>query len=153
MFACLMATIAANAQFEKGKKYISASLSGLSLSYNDAEKTHLSLEAKAGLMFADNWMVLAQVAYDKRKDVPNTSSFGAGVRYYTGQNGRYLGVTANYLHCENLYDDFRPSLQIGYAFFLNKIVTIEPEVYYNQSFKDASDYSTIGFRVGLGIYL
>ena len=46
-----------------------------------------------------------------------------------------------------------PSVQIGYAFFLSHTVTIEPEIYYNHSFKSHSDYSTIGLRVGFGIYL
>lgn len=153
MLICLMAAITANAQFENGKKYIGASLSGLNLSYNSTEKSHLSLEAKAGLMFTDDWMIMAHVAYDKRKDMPATSSFSAGVRYYIVQNGLYLGASAGYLHCGKLYDDFQPSLQVGYAFFLNETITIEPEIYYNQSFKNHSDYSTVGFRIGLGIYL
>ena len=46
-----------------------------------------------------------------------------------------------------------PSVQVGYAFFLSKTVTVEPEVYYEQSFKNHSDYSKIGFRVGVGVYL
>ena len=46
-----------------------------------------------------------------------------------------------------------PGLEMGYAFFLNKTVTIEPAIYYDQSFKRHSDYSKIGLRIGLGIYL
>lgn len=153
MLVCLMAAVAANAQFESGKKYIGASLSGLNLSYNSSEKSHLGLQAKAGLMFTDDWMIFAQVSYDKQKNVPATSSFGAGLRYYIVQNGLYLGVSGNYQHCGKLYDDFQPSVQIGYAFFLGETVTIEPELYYNQSLKSHSDYSTVGFRIGLGIYL
>lgn len=153
MLVCLMAAVAANAQFERGKKYIGASLSGFNLSYNSSEKSHVGLQAKAGLMFTDDWLVDAFIDYDKQKDVPSKYSFGAGVRYYIIQNGLYLGVSASYLHCGDLYEDFQPGVQIGYAFFLSKTVTIEPEIYYNQSLKDHSDYSTVGFRVGLGIYL
>ena len=32
-------------------------------------------------------------------------------------------------------------------------VTIEPSIYYQQSFKNHSDYSTIGFKIGFGVYL
>ena len=46
-----------------------------------------------------------------------------------------------------------PGLEVGYAFFVSKTVTIEPAVYYDQSFKDHSDFSTIGFKVGVGVYL
>ena len=41
--------------------------------------------------------------------------------------------------------------EIGYAFFINRSVTIEPALYYDHSFKDAN-YSTVGFKLGLGIY-
>ena len=46
-----------------------------------------------------------------------------------------------------------PGLEVGYAFFVSKTVTIEPAVYYDQSFKDHSNFSTIGLKVGVGIYL
>ncbi len=42
---------------------------------------------------------------------------------------------------------------MGYAFFISKTVTIEPALYYDQSLKDHSQYSTIGLKVGIGIYL
>ena len=49
---------------------------------------------------------------------------------------------------------FNPyGIEVGYAFFLNKNVTIEPAIYYDQSFKNHSDYSKIGFKLGLGVYL
>ena len=46
-----------------------------------------------------------------------------------------------------------PGLEVGYAFFVSKTVTVEPAVYYDQSLKDHSDFSTIGFKVGVGVYL
>ena len=79
-------------------------------------------------------------------------TLGVGLRYYIIQNGLYLGVNGKFLHANKDYNDIMPGLEIGYAFFINRSVTIEPAVYYDQSFK-SSDYSTIGFKVGLGIYL
>ena len=46
-----------------------------------------------------------------------------------------------------------PGLEVGYAYFVSKTVTVEPAVYYDQSFKDHSAFSTIGFKVGVGVYL
>ena len=46
-----------------------------------------------------------------------------------------------------------PCIEVGYAFFVSTTVTIEPAIYYDQSFKNHSDYSKIGLRVGFGIYL
>ena len=138
--------------FGAGKYYVATALSGLNLTYNSTEKWNLDLQAKAGYLFIDNWMVTGQVEYDYRKYSPNVFKAGAGLRYYIEQNGLYLGLGANYVHMNHSYDDFMPTAQIGYSFFLNRTVTIEPEIYYNQSLKDHSDYSGFGLRIGFGIY-
>jgi hypothetical protein len=74
-------------------------------------------------------------------------------RYYIIQNGIYLGAGATYKHANHNYNDIMPGVEIGYAFFINRHVTIEPALYYEQSFKDHSKYSNVGLRLGLGIYL
>lgn len=150
----LLATVStADAQFEKGKVYANASLSGLGLSYNGSEKGSFGLQGKGGILLADNLMVLAAVEYEKRNDMPATYAFGAYGRYYIIQNGLYLGAGVKALRATDKHKDFLPGIQLGYAFYLNGSVTIEPEIYYDQSFKRHSDYSTIGFRVGVGVYL
>ena len=45
-----------------------------------------------------------------------------------------------------------PGIELGYAFFINDKVTIEPAVYYDQSLKEHSTYSTVGLKVGIGLY-
>lgn len=148
----LTMTLAANAQFEAGKWYTSASLTGLDLSYNGMSKLHLGIEAKGGYLVEDNWMVLGNVGVDTQKDF-TALSVGVGGRYYIIQNGIYLGANLAYKHASGSYNDLMPGIEVGYAFFLNKILTIEPSVYYNQSFKSHSDYSTIGVKLGIGLYL
>lgn len=148
----IMTTLSANAQFEKGKVYMGASLSGVGLSYNGSEKGKFGIQAKAGYLVEDNLMVTAQGAYDKQHDMPFSISLGVGGRYYIVQNGLYLGATVDYKHCDD-FSDLQPSVQLGYAFFLSRTVTIEPELYYIQSFKNHGDYSTIGVRIGIGVYL
>ena len=148
----LMLSVAANAQFEKGKAYLGASLTNLDLSYNGLQKGRFGIGAKVGYLFADDLMATAQLAYEKQKDVPYTLSLGVGGRYYIVQNGLYLGASATYKHSWQ-YNDFMPSVQVGYAFFISRTVTFEPEIYYEHSFKSHKDYSTIGLRLGVGIYL
>lgn len=152
MLVALVAT-AAHAQFEKGKYYMGASLSGLSLSYNGDEETHFGLDAKGGYMFQDEWMVTGQIGYDKQHGEASYLKVGVGARYYLVKNGLYFGLGVSYLHSGHTHDDFMPGVQIGYAFFISRTVTIEPEIYYDQSFKDHSEYSTVGLRVGFGVYL
>ena len=152
VFAALLVTVASHAQFEADKFYIGASLSSLDLSYNGMQKGRLGLQGKVGYLFADNMMLTAQLGYEKVNEIPFVLSAGLGGRYYMEQNGLFLGVSATYKHTEG-YNDLMPGIQVGYSFFISRTVTIEPEIYYEQSFKSHSDYSTIGLRVGFGIYL
>ena len=151
VLVALLMSVAANAQFEKGKGYLGASLSGIDLS-SQAKQFHFGLDAKAGYLFQDNWMVLAQMGYDWHQKADNVFLAGAGLRYHIEQNGLYVGLGANYVHKWHDYDDLMPNINVGYTFFLNRTVTIEPEVYYNQSLKNHSDYSGFGLRIGFGIY-
>jgi len=150
----LAMTLGANAQFEQGKAYLGASLTGLDLSYSGNTKFHFGVEAKAGYFFWDNIMGYGQVGYQHygADGVDDNFVAGVGGRYYIVQNGIYLGLNAKYVHASS-YDDFMPGVEVGYAFFINRTVTIEPAIYYDQSFKKHSDYSTIGLRIGIGINL
>ena len=161
---CAVCALAVNAQsytnkpyqertpFYEGKFYVATGFSGLDMRFNDLEKWNLDVSAKAGYLFQDNWMVVAQAGYDWRQKTHNAFTAGAGLRYYIEQNGLYVGLGANYVHNNHDYDDLMPNINVGYAFFLNRTVTIEPEVYYNQSLKNHGDYSGFGFRIGFGIY-
>lgn len=155
IIVALAMTLGASAQFEEGKFYVGASLTGLDLSYSGAENLNLGVEAKGGYFFADNWLATAQVGFNHYgdDDMADNISVGIGCRYYIIQNGLYLGLNAKLLHASHSYNDVMPGLEIGYAFFINKTVTIEPAVYYDQSFKNHADYSKIGARIGLGLYL
>ncbi|HEY9551477.1 MAG TPA: outer membrane beta-barrel protein [Prevotella sp.] len=155
ILAALIVAVAAHAQFEKDKVYIGGSLTGLNLSYNGMNKLNLGVQAVGGYMLDDNLMLLGQVGYEHNGNdgMPDKLSVGVGGRYYIEQNGIFLGVNARLIHANHNYNDFMPGVEVGYAFFVSRTVTIEPALYYYQSFKDHSDYSTIGLRIGVGIYL
>ena len=150
----LMVSVGAHAQFESGKQYCGASLTGLNLSYNGSEELSLGIQAKAGYFFEDDMMLLAQAEYKHSglEGVKDYWALGAQGRYYIEQNGIYLGAGVKLIHTGS-YNDVMPGVEVGYAFFVSKQVTIEPAVYYDQSFKNHSDYSTVGVKVGIGICL
>lgn len=150
-----MMTLAGHAQFEEGKVYAGASLSGLDLNYSGKDGFNIGVDAKVGYLFTDNWMLYGQASFQHsgNDDIADYASVGAGFRYYIIQNGLYLGLGAKMLHANHSYNDLMPELELGYAFFISHSATIEPAVYYDQSFRNHSDYSKIGFRVGFGIYL
>jgi hypothetical protein len=99
----------------------------------------------------DDLMLTAQMGYNHLEDAKDTYNFGVGGRYYIVQNGLYLGAGFKYKHAEN-YNDFLPGVQVGYAFFISRTVTIEPELYFDISTKKF-DYTCYGLSIGLGVYL
>ena len=153
--ALLLATVgvaSASAQFEKGKIYGGASASGLGISYSETTKFTFGLEALAGYMFADDLMAMAEVGYDYHNSETQSLSLGVRCRYYIVQNGLFLSLGAKYLHEFKDYNDFYITPEVGYSFFLNHNVTLEPSVYYNMSLSKFGDKSRFGIKVGIGFF-
>lgn len=172
--AAMLISLSAHAQFQQGKGYVGASLTGLNVNYSGAGKLTGGIEAKGGYIFLDNLMGVAGGSFEhfRRGDTKvDRWTAEAGARYYIIQNGLYLGVNGKLIYekqqikdydeeghstwvkADKTYKDILPGIEIGYAFFVNRSVTIEPAIYYDQSFKKHSDYSTIGLKVGVGVYL
>ena len=159
----LMMAISANAQylndsgtpFEKGKLYVNASLASTTLTYSKSSDWTLGISAKGGYFIIDNLMGLGVASYENKYNGDQVeATIGAGARWYFDQIGIYAGAIASYVHAKNYgetYNDFLPEIHAGYAFFVSRHLTIEPEIYYQHSFKD-SDYSSFGARVGIGVY-
>ena len=146
MFIIALAmSITANAQFEQGKVYIGASLTGVDLSYSGSEKFHLGVEATGGYFIMDNIMLKASagVNYSGKDDAPTDFTLGLGGRYYILQNGLFLGANAKLIHSNHNYNDIMPEVEVGYAFFLSRTVTIEPSIYYDQSFRKHSELALV----------
>lgn len=155
LLAALLISVTASAQFEKDKTYVGASLTGLNLNYSGVGDLSLGVQAKAGYMVDDNLLLFGEVAYNHegKSDAGDLLSAGVGGRYYIEQNGIFLGANCKFIHGFHNYNDVMPGVEVGYAYFISRTVTIEPSIYYQQSFKNHSDYSTIGFKIGFGVYL
>ena len=154
----LMMAVSANAQylndsekvFYQGKMMIGASASGLDLSYHKGSKWNLDLDVKGGYLLVDDWMITGKLGYNNSTYGHSSFNIGAGLRYYIEQNGIYVGVGGKYAHTKG-FDDFLPEANVGYAFFLSRHITIEPELYYELSTK-CSDFSGLGLKVGFALY-
>lgn len=159
-----LTTLSANAQFEAGKKYLNLSTSSLNLSYSKNDKLRFDIGAQAGIFLADDFMIYAQAGYNHKRLrydrlELNGSKFyqdevllGVGGRYYIEQNGIYLGLGVQYAHHEQNFDNLFITPEVGYAFFLNQYITIEPSVFYQMSVNDFTDGSTVGLKIGVGFY-
>lgn len=141
----------AMAQFEAGTKYIGASLSGLNLSYNSDEHFRLNLNSKAGLFVTDGLMVYADFGYAHTRHTDDLNA-GVGARFYFRQNGIFMGAATEYVHHTKSSNDLMVPIEIGYAFYLNHYLAVEPSVYYKMSTNNFSDDSTVGLSIGLGYY-
>lgn len=159
--ALLMAICAtsASAQFMRDTKYLNVSTTGLGLSY---QKNHFNfgLEAKGGFFLEDAWMVYGQMGYDLQNvkgvgnDV-NSFNIGVGGRYYIHQNGLYLNMGLKFDHAmcghhATNYVDLTP--EVGYCFYLNHYLSVEPAVYYDLCLNKFSEGSKVGLKVGFGYY-
>lgn len=141
----------ASAQFEAGTKYIGASLSGLSLQYSSNERMRFNLDGAAGLFVSDGLLVYANFGYGHTRYTDDISA-GLNGRYYFTQNGIFLGAGAQFVHYTKSNNDLMVPVEIGYAFYLNHYLTVEPSVYYKMSMHDFSDNSSVGLKIGLGYY-
>jgi hypothetical protein len=147
----VMAVGTASAQFEQGKSYVGASVSGLGLSYSAKDHFSFGLQATAGHFVADCLLLHANIGYDHKRHIDDLQ-IGAGVRYYLDECGIFLGAGAEFDHYTKSSNDVMIPLTVGYAFFLNRYLTLEPSVYYKMSMHDFSDNSTLGVNIGLGFY-
>lgn len=152
----LLATLAANAQltdtppFGKGKVFVGASLSGFDIG-RSMSNFHIDLSGRGGYMVTDNVLALGELSYNYLQHTDGVISLGVGARYYIAQNGIFLGAGMRLTDMTNNLD-FQPNVSVGYAYFLNRTVTLEPELYFSISTKDF-DNSSYGLRIGVGIYL
>ena len=155
MFALTLAVSAQSSDtpFSQGKIYVGAGFSGLDLNYSSNTKWNFDINARGGYFIQDNWMVLGEFMWGIRQKSDNAFKLGAGARYYIVQNGLYLGAGARFAHQGSEYNDFVPNINIGYAYFLNHYLTIEPELYFDISTKSFKDYTGVGLRVTMGVYL
>lgn len=162
LISALFVVSSANAQttqplsepFEAGKIYVAGSLSGLNLNYNSDDDFNLGVNAKFGIMIFDDVLAHAGISYDHNgsHSVPDNIDVGVGLRYYNVQNGLFMGLNGKYKHAKSDYNDFMLGLEAGWTYFLSRTATIEPSIYYDQSFRNHSDYSTLGFLIGFGLY-
>ena len=158
LLALILVVFALNvsAQFEKGTKYANLSLTGFDMSYQKNAKFHFGIEAHGGYFLQDSWMLQGRFGYNHQGGADaNTFDLGAGARYYFKQNGIFLGCGLMYEFdgvndFKNNYINLTP--EVGYCFYINHCLSIEPVVYYNLCLNKFSDGSKVGLRVGVGYY-
>lgn len=159
ILALLVAIVSvnANAQFEKGTKYINMSLTGLDMSYQKGQKFHFGLEGQAGYFVKQNWMVGGKLGYEYQGGSSSHDfNLGANFRYYFVKSGVFVGGGLLYQHAGVSYGSTANFISLvpeaGYCFYINKSISIEPALYCNICMNDFEYGSKFGLKVGFGFY-
>lgn len=147
-----LATTSAFAQFEKDTKYVGASLSGLNLSITDKRHLALDLDLKGGYFLKNYWMLEGQLGWHTSRKHLDRCVIGAKVRYTQVENGLYYAAGLQYVHERKSWNDLQLTPELGYCFYLNHYVSLEPAIYYNMSLTDFSTKSEAGLKIGIGYY-
>ena len=149
--------LCANAQFEQGKKYIGASLSNVNLNYSKAKDSNFGMNLNGGYFLDDEFLVRGELGYNYEGKT-NALNLQAGARYYFERNGIFVGA-AGELQWREHYGPrnhgktlVSTPVELGYAFFINRHVTVEPSVYYKVCYNEFKDFSEVGFKIGFGVY-
>lgn len=144
-------TLGASAQFTKGTKYADVALSGLGLGYSENTKFFLGIDLAGGYFVADNWMLKATTGYNLEN---SNSAFklGAGFRYYFKSNGIFMGTGLQYQYYTSGYNYVQLTPEVGYCFYVNHYLSIEPSVYYDVCLNDFKNGSKVGLKIGASFY-
>lgn len=152
LLLALMGVTSAFAQFEAGKFYLGADLQGVGISYSEYNKFHLGIDAHAGYMIDDDFLLIGDVGFNYEKKDAQQVTLGAAGRYFIQQNGIFIQLGAHYLHEAKSFNDFILTPEVGYCYFVNGHLTLEPSVYYDMSITNFTSKSKFGLKIGLGWY-
>ncbi len=142
----------ASAQFEEGTKYLGANINNLGVSYSKATDLSINLGANAGYCIKDNVLVMGLVNFDYSFNTLKRLDLGGKIRYYIADTGIFLSAGAKFVHENSDYNDFQVTPEVGFSYFLNDHLAIQPSVYYDMSFSDFNEKSRLGVSLGLGWY-
>ena len=147
--------VCASAQFEQDKKYIGASLSNIDMSYNKARDFNCGINLNGGYFIEDEVLLRATLGF-ARENKSNSCNVTAGARYYFVNNGIFVGASGEiqWRQHTDFHDRFLlyTPIEAGYAFFINRHVTVEPSIYYKICYNEIKDHCELGFKIGFGVY-
>lgn len=144
-------SLGASAQFEQGTKYVGASMTGLGLGYSKNSDFYIGFQANAGYFVSDGWMLYGDIGFESQNGECSVD-LGVAGRYYMQQNGLYFSGAFKYKHIDPWINVVYLTPEIGYCFYLNDHVSIEPAIFCDMSLNHFKDFTKLGLKVGFGYY-
>lgn len=143
-------TLGASAQFEKGTCYGNASLTGLGIGYAKGEFS-FGIASEMGYYVADNWMIGGMVGYHHVGGY-NALQIKPSFRYSFSECGINLGCGVQFEHAGTNLNYAQLCPQVGYTFYINDKVSIEPALYADFGLNDFKYGTSAGLKIGIGLY-
>lgn len=148
----VLGTLRVSAQFSQGTCYVSTSLSSLNFNYSDKGGVRVGINIDGGYFIDDCLMIRGSYGYNHYGKKSDAFDMGVGIRYYLQQNGLSIGTGTEFSHQSPNINNLRIPIEVGYTFYLNHYIAIEPQLFYKASLNDFSGGSEVGLRIGLGFY-
>ena len=143
-------TLGANAQFEKGTHYVGASLSGFGIGY-DKGSFSFGINGEYGYFVADGWMLGGTVGYQHVGEY-NALVIKPSFRYSFKSMGLNLGAGLQFEHDGTKLNYVQLCPQVGYTFYLNDKISLEPAIYADFGLNDFKNGTSAGLKIGIGLY-
>jgi hypothetical protein len=144
---------AASAQVAKGTILINGGSNFDFTSNNEdhGDDSDLFLGVKGGYFFMDNLVGGLTLGYAKNSEADDAYvAIGPFVRYYV--NGKII-VGAGFLSTDDgSFKTTEIPIEVGYAWFVNDVVAIEPTLNYT-SYGGDDQGASFGLKVGISVYL
>jgi hypothetical protein len=143
-FLLYLASTTSSAQIQSSTVYLGISSS--------PDKGYFDINPRIGYFFLDNWM--GGLSFSYTSAIGSSTSIGGFSRYYI--RGKFFlgGGYSSIRYTNGLSRSRKVSFESGYAFFISKIVAIEPSLTYTKVIGDPSSSSNeVGFRFGLSFFI
>jgi hypothetical protein len=182
LLIAVVVSMGAKAQFKKGTQYANASLTGFGIGYEKGSfavglSSELGYFVADGWMLSGalGYKYKSGVGGDAGGGIYDPSDdegwgsrnlgsvYGASgsshslllkaaFRYSFVQNGLNLGCGLQFEHAGTAQNYIQLCPQFGYTFYLNNKVSIEPALYADLCMNDFKYGTSVGLKVGVGLY-
>lgn len=152
LFASVI-VFAASAQISKGTVILGGSSNLNFTSYNEdaGDYSQFDVDIHGGYFLMDNLAAGLNLFYSKDSEADDaTTAFGVFARYYF--NGKIFAGAAFNSAKQGDFSGTQIPIEVGYAWFLNNAVAIEPALNYSIYGGDL-DGASFGLNVGISVYL
>ena len=109
------------------------------------------INGEYGYFVADGWMLGGTVGYQHVGEY-NALVIKPSFRYSFKSMGLNLGAGLQFEHAGTELNYVQLCPQVGYTFYLNDKISLEPAIYADFGLNDFKNGTSAGLKIGIGLY-